>query len=59
VTKAPPTPNAYEPTASPVQHRQWDGHLHGFLGDPGTYDDTEPALDEIASAIRTALTPGD
>lgn len=39
-----------------VEYRRWDGHLHGFLGDPATYDDAEPALAEIAAAIRHALT---
>ena len=40
----------------PVHHRHWDGHLHGFLGRPDLYDDAEPALDEVAAAIRAALT---
>ncbi|SNS42103.1 acetyl esterase [Geodermatophilus pulveris] len=40
----------------PVEHRHWPGHLHGFLGDPHTYDDADPALDEVAAAIRRALT---
>jgi acetyl esterase len=40
----------------PVRHRRWDGHLHGFLGDPDTYDDAEPALAEITAAVRAALT---
>ena len=40
----------------PVQHRRWDGHLHGFLGDPDAYVDAEPALEEVAAAIRHALT---
>ncbi|WP_336026521.1 alpha/beta hydrolase [Geodermatophilus sp. FMUSA9-8] len=40
----------------PVRTRRWDGHLHGLLGDPATYDDAEPALSEIADAIRSALT---
>jgi acetyl esterase/lipase len=39
----------------PVEHRRWDGHLHGFLGDPATYDDADPALEEVAAAVRTAL----
>lgn len=39
----------------PVRHRRWDGHLHGFLGDPQTFDDAEPALTEVAAAIRDAL----
>lgn len=38
-----------------VEHCQWDGHLHGFLGDPATYDDADPALEEIAAAVRHAL----
>jgi acetyl esterase len=42
----------------PVQIRRWDGHLHGFLGDPASYSDAEPALTEIAAAIRSALTTG-
>ncbi len=37
-----------------VQHRHWDGHLHGFLVDQ-RYDDAERALIEITDAIRTAL----
>jgi acetyl esterase len=41
----------------PVRHRRWDGHLHGFLGDPSTFSDAEPALAEIATAVRVALTP--
>lgn len=40
----------------PVQHRRWNGHLHGFLGDPASFDDAEPALAEIATALRAALT---
>ena len=38
-----------------VTHRHWEGHLHGFIGDPHTYDDADPALAEIATAIRQAL----
>ena len=40
----------------PVQHRRWNGHLHGSLGDPTTSSDAEPALEEIATALRVALT---
>lgn len=40
----------------PVQHRRWDGHLHGFLGDPATFSDAEPALADIAAALRGAFT---
>jgi acetyl esterase len=42
-------------TGVPVQHRQWNGHLHGFLGDPAAFDDADPALEEIAAALRAAL----
>lgn len=45
-----------EDAGVPVIHRRWNGHLHGFLGDPSTYDDADPALDEVATAVRTALT---
>ena len=41
----------------PVEHRRWNGHLHGFIGDPNAFADAEPALDDIARAIRNALTP--
>jgi len=40
----------------PVRHRRWDGHLHGFLGDPSSFSDAGPALAEIATAVRVALT---
>ncbi len=40
----------------PVEHRHWDGHLHGFLGDPATYDDADAALGEVATAVRRRLT---
>jgi acetyl esterase len=40
----------------PVEHRHWPGHLHGFLGDPATYDDADTALTEIATAVRRRLT---
>jgi acetyl esterase len=42
----------------PVEHRHWDGHLHGFLGDPATYDDADTAMAEIAAAVRRHLTAG-
>lgn len=35
----------------PVEHRHWEGHLHGFLGDPAAYDDADTALAEIATAV--------
>lgn len=38
-----------------VTLRRWNGQLHGFLGDPHTYRDAEPALGEIAEAIRQRL----
>ncbi|MEX5719362.1 alpha/beta hydrolase [Geodermatophilus sp. WL48A] len=47
---------ALEAAGVPVQHRRWDGHLHGFLGDPATFSDADPALEEIAAALRAALT---
>ena len=40
----------------PVRHRRWDGHLHGFLGDPESFDDADPALAGVAEAVRRALT---
>ena len=40
----------------PVEHRHRDGHLHGFLGDPATYDDADAALGEVATAVRRRLT---
>ena len=40
----------------PVQHRRWNGHLHGFLGGPATFSDAEPALADIATALRGAFT---
>lgn len=39
----------------PTVHRRWNGHLHGFLGNPGAFDDADTALDEIAQALRTRL----
>lgn len=38
-----------------VVHRRWDGHLHGFLGDPHTYTDANPALNEVGAAPSHAL----
>ena len=40
----------------PVAHRRWEGHLHGFIGDPAAFDDAERALSEVATALRAALT---
>ncbi|CAA9429765.1 MAG: hypothetical protein AVDCRST_MAG35-2514, partial [uncultured Quadrisphaera sp.] len=40
----------------PVVHRRWEGHLHGFIGDPAAYDDADRALGEVATALREALT---
>lgn len=39
----------------PVEHRHWDGHLHGFLGDPTTFSDADDAMSEIAGALRAAM----
>ena len=47
---------ALQAAGVPVRHRRWDGHLHGFLGDPTTFSDAEPALAEIAAALHAALT---
>ena len=38
-----------------VTHRHGGGRLHGFLGDPETYQDAYPALEEVAAAVRRAL----
>ncbi|MAG34935.1 MAG: lipase [Dehalococcoidia bacterium] len=40
-----------------VEHIRFSSMIHGFLNRGGILDQAQPALDEIAAAVRAALTP--
>ena len=46
---------ALEAAGVPVQHRRFDGMIHGFFGMNGTIDAADEAQEEVAKAIRAAV----
>jgi acetyl esterase len=46
---------ALEAAGVPVQHRRFDGMIHGFFGMNGTIDAADEAQEEAAKAIRAAV----
>ena len=39
----------------PVEHRRYDGMIHGFFGLSGAFDASRDAIDFVASALRRAF----
>ena len=46
---------ALEAAGVPVQHRRFDGMIHGFFGMNGTIDAADEAQEEVAKAISAAV----
>ncbi len=43
----------------PVEFRRYDGMIHGFFRMPAVFDRSRGAIDEVAAAVRGALSPAD
>lgn len=39
----------------PVEHRRYDGMIHGFFGCPAAFDASRAAMDQVGTALRRAF----
>ena len=39
----------------PVEHRRYDGMIHGFFGMPAVFDASRDAIDFVATELRRAF----